>query len=165
MANEKRDLVRQFLKEFKSIGSHGRGIDIVHRKKNLGSLAKLGLNFKNCKDEIQNLSVADYCKGPEPDTDKPGEVWEFRKQKDFVLIAIDAQQKIRYERSIYRSKTSDAKTWEEFLKMDQRDFGDKIDSGQQVGKCMELADFKIINDSTLEDLYTKLEKLYGEIKC
>lgn len=95
----------------------------------------------------------------------PGEVWEFRKQKDFVLIAIDAQQKIRYERSIYRSKTSDAKTWEEFLKMDQRDFGDKIDSGQQVGKCMELADFKIINDSTLEDLYTKLEKLYGEIKC
>ena len=79
MVNEKRDLVRQFLKEFKSIGSHGRGIDIVHRKKNLGSLAKLGLNFKNCKDEIQNLSVADYCKGPEPDTDKPGEVWEFGK--------------------------------------------------------------------------------------
>ena len=95
----------------------------------------------------------------------PGEVEEFRKQKDFVLIAIDAPQRIRYERSISRSKTSDAKTWEEFLKMDKRDFGEEIKSGQQVKKCMEMADFKIINSSSLEDLYTKLSKLYSKIKC
>jgi dephospho-CoA kinase len=96
----------------------------------------------------------------------PGEVEEFRKEKDFILIAIDADQKIRYERSISRSKTSDAKTWEEFLKMDKRDFGtEEAESGQQVEKCMALADFKIINNTNLEDLYTKLDELYSKIKC
>ncbi len=95
----------------------------------------------------------------------PSEVEEFRKNKDFILIAIDAPQKIRYERSIYRSKTSDASTWEEFLEMDKRDFGEEIESGQQVGKCMKMADFKIANDSNLEDLYDKLDNLWEKIKC
>ena len=96
----------------------------------------------------------------------PGEVEEFRKQKDFILISIDADQKIRYERSIHRSKTSDAKTWEEFLKMDKRDFGEEeAESGQQVGKCIALADYKIINNSSLEDLYSKLDEIFKEIKC
>jgi len=94
----------------------------------------------------------------------PAEVEEFAKEKDFILIAIDAPQKTRYERSIYRAKTSDAESWEHFLEMDKRDFGEDIDSGQQVGKCMKMANFKIINDSNLDNLYKRLDKLYMEIK-
>lgn len=94
----------------------------------------------------------------------PGEVDEFRKEKNFVLIAIDAPQKIRYERSISRSKTSDAKTWEEFLKMDERDLGEEIESGQQVGKCMAMADFKIYNDSDLDALNIKIKEIFEKIK-
>ena len=95
----------------------------------------------------------------------PGEVKEFRKEKDFVLIVIDAPQKIRYNRSIDRAKTSDAKTWEEFLEMDKRDFGEEIESGQQVGKCMEMGDFKIYNDSDLDTLNNKINEIYQKIKC
>lgn len=90
----------------------------------------------------------------------PAEVEEFRKNKNFILIAIDAPQKQRYERSIYRSRSSDAKTWEEFLEMDKRDFGEEVESGQQVGKCMKMADFKIVNDSSLEEVYNKLDKFW-----
>ena len=79
MNEEKRDLVRDFLKNFKQIATGGRGIDIISRRKNLKSLAKLGLTKRNCREEILNLSVNDYCKGPVPDTDRPGEIWEFGK--------------------------------------------------------------------------------------
>lgn len=37
----------------------------------------LELTRNNAKEEILNLTVADYCGGPEPDKDKPGEIWEF----------------------------------------------------------------------------------------
>lgn len=37
----------------------------------------LGLTKANCRDEILNLTIDDYCEGPDPDRDMPGEVWVF----------------------------------------------------------------------------------------
>ncbi len=74
----------------------------------------------------------------------PGEAEFLRNNaKDFIFIAVDAPQKIRFERILKRNKPSDPKTWEEFLKVDNRDFFDETNlMGQRVGKCMEIADFK-----------------------
>jgi hypothetical protein len=84
--------VSDFLRQFKKIATSGRGIDIVNRRKNLEFLSKLGLTRKNCKDEILNLSIADYCEGPKPDKDKPGEIWEFgrliRNQEVYIKLKI-----------------------------------------------------------------------------
>lgn len=60
----------------------GRGLDIVSRKENINALADLGLTKKNCKYEIMSLSVSDYCEGPKPDKDKPGDIWVFGKEID-----------------------------------------------------------------------------------
>ena len=79
MNEAKEALVRNFLKEFKKIATEGRGIDIVSRSKNIDSLVKLRLTKRNCKNEILSLSVSDYCDGPKPDKDRPGEIWEFGK--------------------------------------------------------------------------------------
>ena len=79
MNKAKEALVRNFLKEFKKIATEGRGIDIVSRRKNIDSLVKLRLTKRNCKNEILSLSVSDYCDGPKPDKDRPGEIWEFGK--------------------------------------------------------------------------------------
>lgn len=75
----KRAFVASFLKEFKKIATKGRGIDFISRSKNIDSLLKLSLTKKNAREEILSLSVADYCGGPEPDKNKPGEIWEFGK--------------------------------------------------------------------------------------
>jgi hypothetical protein len=69
-----------FLKDFKKIVTQERGLDIVDRKENLKSLLQLGFTKKNCKHEILNLSVSDYCAGPKPDKDRPGVIWEFGKK-------------------------------------------------------------------------------------
>lgn len=79
MNEGKKEGIRRFLREFKEIATGRRGIDIVDRRKNMQALAKLGLTKKNCREEILNLSVEDYCDGPKPDKDRPGEVWEFGK--------------------------------------------------------------------------------------
>ena len=66
----KEDEIRNFLKKFKEIASKGRGIDVIPRRENIEDLAQLGLTKKNRNEEIIKLSLADYCKGPEPDKDK-----------------------------------------------------------------------------------------------
>jgi len=84
--------------------------------------------------------------------------------KKFILIAVDAEQRTRFERIIRRNKLHDPKTWEDFLKVDNRDFFDETNpNGQQVGKCMELADFKIDN-SNLQKSRKEVEEIWEKIK-
>ncbi len=72
--------IRDFLLEFKKVMVTGRGLDIVNRHENIEALAKLELTKKNLREEIMTLSVENYCEGPEPDRDRPGDIWVFGKQ-------------------------------------------------------------------------------------
>lgn len=69
--------VRDFLLEFKQVATGGSGIDIVPRAETRPTLARLGLTKANAEEILLALSVTDYCKGPEPDRDRPGNVWFF----------------------------------------------------------------------------------------
>lgn len=87
----------------------------------------------------------------------PGEIKEIKKMGG-IMIAVDAPVKMRFERLMARKRASDPQTLEDFEKMEARDRGNKeSDIGQQVDKCIEMSDHKIINDSTLETLKTKIE--------
>lgn len=69
-----------FLEHAKKLILEGK-YDFVPRRKNMQSLAQYGLTITNAKNEILDLVVRDYYKGPEQDHDitKPGEVWIFKK--------------------------------------------------------------------------------------
>lgn len=81
----------------------------------------------------------------------------------FFLIAVDAPQELRFQRVLKRGKLSDPKTWEEFLKTDERDFASDDPLGQQVGKCFELADFIILNDGYLKNSQIEVERIWTKI--
>lgn len=66
----------------------GKKFDFVPRRKNLQSLAKHGLTIKDAKDEILDLVISNYYKGPKNDFDRPGEIWEFKKEIDGTLFYI-----------------------------------------------------------------------------
>ena len=68
-----------FLKEFKKIVQED-GLYVVNRLDHQKSLTDLGLTKEACKIEILGLSVTDYCKGPQPDQDRPGDIWVFGKE-------------------------------------------------------------------------------------
>lgn len=95
----------------------------------------------------------------------PAEVEYFKKISYFVLIGIRAKRRLRFERILKRGKPWDPKTWDEFLKIDRRDYGiNQEDSGQQVGECIKMADYILTNNKDLESFYKKIEKLIKKSK-
>ena len=114
--------------------------------------------YEKAKEKNLNKILVDGIRNP-------GEVDFFRKFKNFFLIAIDASREKRFKMLVDRQRKGDIISWEEFLKLDDRDRGiGEADSGQAVGKSMELADYKIINEGTLEDVRKRLGELYMEIE-
>lgn len=101
-------------------------------------------------DGIRSLGEADFLRG------KFGE--------DFKLIAVDASQQIRFERMNQRKREGDPATWEEFVRLDERDQGkDEPEYGQQVKKCVEMADVVIQNDGSLEEFQKKVEDVIKQL--
>ena len=62
----------------------------VTRKKNLDTLAKMGISWSDAKDAIYTLTEREYRRGPMVDRDDvPSDYfWEFKKQIDGEIIYI-----------------------------------------------------------------------------
>lgn len=119
-------------------------------------LAKIALDLMGKNNEIK---IIDGIRNP-------GEVDFLKKQfgDDFKLIAIDAPQQVRFERVVKRNRASDPKTWEEFVAVDERDQGkDQPEYGQQVRKCIEMADVVIQNDDSMDEFQKKVEDAVKEV--
>lgn len=95
----------------------------------------------------------------------PGEVEELRKAtKDFVLIHVDAPLRMRFERAKQRNRERDPQTFEEFKKLDEIDLGiGQHSHGQQHAAVFTMADYRIVNDGTLDELKSKAEALLKKI--
>jgi len=95
----------------------------------------------------------------------PGEIEFLRKTlgKDAIIIAVDAPREIRWERMIKRGKPTDPKTPEDFAKVDDRDQGvNEPEYGQQVKRCIEMADFVLVNDGTYDDFMKKCDDVISK---
>jgi dephospho-CoA kinase len=96
----------------------------------------------------------------------PGEAEFLRRTngRDFVLIGIDAPKEIRFDRVLKRNDAKDPKDPEEFAKIDDRDQGvNEPDYGQQVRKCIEMADYVLVNDGSYEDFMKKCDEVILKI--
>ena len=100
-------------------------------------------------DGIRNLGEVDYLKK--------------KFGNDFKLVAIDAPQEIRFQRIVTRGG-EDPKVWEEFVKSDERDQGvGELEHGLRVKDCINVADYTIVNDGSLEDLQKKVDETTEKI--
>ncbi len=96
----------------------------------------------------------------------PAEAEYLRKKfgDNFVLVAVDAPQKIRFERMQQRPNRNDPKTWDDFVAADSREMGDtEPQYGLQLEGCIEQANFVVSNDGSLEDLQKKVDELIPKI--
>jgi hypothetical protein len=71
--------ISSFLNEFKLIAKN-RGVYFITRQEFIMTLTSLGITRAICQDELLSLSVEDYCRGPEDDRDRPGQVWIFGRR-------------------------------------------------------------------------------------
>lgn len=88
---------------------------------------------------------------------------ESLKRAGGILLAIDADQKLRYERVQSRRSETDRVTFEEFAAHEELEANDPDPHGMQKRKVMEMADHTIFNDGTIEELVAQTEAFLATI--
>jgi len=119
-------------------------------------LAKLAISYMSRDKQI---IIVDGIRNP-------GEVEYLKKEfgRNFYLIGMDADQKFRFERIQKRARPTDPKTMEEFVEIDQRDQGiGEPAYGQQTKSCLQMADFIVDNNGSIEDVESKLNDIDKQI--
>ena len=117
----------------------------MRKKHSAGILAKLIMK------RLKGNCVVDSIRNPE-------EIEELRKNKDFILLGIDAPVEIRFERAKKRGRNENAKTLSEFKTVEQKENLKKPEN-QQLDICLKMADKIIINDGNLESLHKRIDDL------
>ncbi|NQU98758.1 AAA family ATPase [Candidatus Woesearchaeota archaeon] len=87
-----------------------------------------------------------------------GEVNTLKEKDKFTLFAVDANQRIRYERNKKRESSKDNISYEKFQEQEATEMTSTDPHKQNLSRCKELADYTFINDGTFEELYQKIEK-------
>jgi len=87
----------------------------------------------------------------------PGEIDFLEKQGDFVLLAVDADPQIRYERITHRRSSTDEVNFQKFIEDEKREMSTTDPNKQNLKKCIEQADIVLTNNGTVEELYAQLE--------
>jgi dephospho-CoA kinase len=131
--------------------------DALRAKHGVGAVMKLMLEKANLDsskhyifDSLRNAGEADFLR---------------QNVKNFLLIGVDAPREVRFKRILSRNKPSDPKIWEDFVKVDERDNFDSTNPfGQQTGKLIEMSDFVVINDLSLDKAMAEVEKIWDNIK-
>jgi len=93
-----------------------------------------------------------------------GEVEFLKTKPGFILIGVTAPRELRYQRMKERTRQGDPLSWEEFLRLDEKDFNSgKKGEGRNIQGCLDQADFLIENTGTLEELKKKIEAILKKI--
>ena len=82
---------------------------------------------------------------------------EYLKNKGGVLLAVDADQKLRYERVQARRSESDKVSYEQFIEHEELEKNDPDPNGMQKAQVMEIADYTIYNDGDMEELERQVD--------
>lgn len=139
--------------------------DLEINDKNVGRIAtemrkKHGKDVwaKKTIEKIKSLDKDDYL--VIDGVRNPEEIKTFKKKlgEDFVLIAINASDKIRYKRALDRNRQDDNKDLEKVKERDRREKSWGID------EAIQLADITVKNEKNIQDFRKKIKKILNNLK-
>ncbi len=93
-----------------------------------------------------------------------GEVNALHAKGNFTLFAVDAEQKLRYVRIVERASETDRIGFETFVENEKREMNSTDPNKQNLSACMQLADYRFMNDGSFNELYRELDKVLVKIK-
>ncbi len=93
----------------------------------------------------------------------PGEAEALKSKDKFFLIAVDADQKIRYARIKRRKSKKDNVSYEKFAEQEKIEMESDDPNKQNLSKCIAMADFRIDNSGSYEQLYQQVDKIIEKI--
>ncbi len=86
------------------------------------------------------------------------------QEQGAILLAVDADTHLRYERVQSRRSEKDHVSFEQFIEHEELEKNDTDPHGMQKARVMEMADYTIFNDGTKEELQQAIEEflhVYG----
>jgi len=89
----------------------------------------------------------------------PGEIDFLKKQGNFILLAVDADPKIRFERIKLRASETDNIDFDTFVANEKREMTSKDVNKQNLGKCIEMADIVLNNNGSISQLIDQLNQI------
>ena len=141
------DVIRE---ELKKDGLEPTRDNLIRKGNELRSLGGADFLAKQVMEKVEGKAVIDSIRNPE-------EVRFLKGKKNFILLAIDADVELRYERVKKRGRDESAATLQEFIEKEDEE-KTANPTQQQIHTCLEMADFTVLNEGSLEDLCNKLEK-------
>jgi len=128
--------------------------NLLRRRYGTGHLAKQAIKLasQRKKDKVVISSVRN-----------PGEVKEFRKHGQVVILEVKASIKKRFQRAKRRNKIDDKVNFKNFESQERRERQGAAHQ-QQLDKVISMADYSVINDKTRECLFKQIKKVLIEIK-
>lgn len=114
------------------------GADILARR----TMDKVGTGERAVIDSIRNADEIAYL----------------RRQKGFILLAIDAPIDLRFARVAARGRDESAADLEAFRRKEDEERRGSA-TGQQLEACMAAADRLVINDGTIPEFHRRLEEV------
>ncbi len=125
---------------------------------------------KELREKYGNSVLADRAVEKLEDNDfvitsirHPDEIRVLEKKPCFNLIRVDAPVKIRFQRMKLRNREEDPRTFREFKKAEKKEMKGK-GSGQRIKECNDKSKIVLINDSSLEILKKKIDKLVEDLR-
>ena len=92
-----------------------------------------------------------------------GEINSLRKNKDFILFAVDADIRKRYERIRQRKSATDNIDFETFVENEKREMTTSDPTKQNLSECIKRADYVFNNDREIVDLQNNVGKILDEL--
>lgn len=84
---------------------------------------------------------------------------EYLKSKGGMLIAVDANQHLRYERIQARKSPSDQVSFEKFCEQEALEMNDPDPNGMQKAAVIASADYTILNNNTLTEVKKQVDDI------
>ena len=86
-----------------------------------------------------------------------GEAKALKENEGALLLAVDADQQLRYERIHGRGSPLDQVTFEKFVEQENTEMRSDDEHKQNIAAVMDLADHTIYNDNNTEALFREVE--------
>jgi dephospho-CoA kinase len=93
----------------------------------------------------------------------PGEA-EAIKKLGGRMFAIDADQRIRYDRITARASETDQVSFKEFKMNEEREMTSTDSNKQNLARCISMSDHILNNNGTINDLKKEVDKILEEIE-
>jgi len=89
----------------------------------------------------------------------PYEADALKRRPDFTLLVLEADEKIRFERTRLRGRENAAQTFEQFMAEEARELESGNPASQQLIATQKKADVSISNSGTIEELHRRLDEV------